>query len=117
MGVVISVAVARFAHENHEEKPEHVKSRKEGREDSGVIKYLVTGNLAFTNRSQYLILGPKPGQGKNSGDGQIGDEKGRPGDLHLSPQPAHFPNILVMHAMDDASRPQEQEGFKTGVGG
>src|SRR5580693_3102684 len=117
MGVVIGMMVARLPQKYDEEEPEHIKGREESREDGGAIKNPVARDGTFMDCVQYGVLGEEPGEGRNPGNSQVGDQESSRRNFHFVPKAAHLPNVLVMHSVNNAPGPEKQKGFETGVGG
>ena len=119
VGVLVDVLVARLAGEGHEPHTEHIKRREPRRNQRQKEKQEVF--LVEKEERQRLgedgILAVPAAKERNARDGQHAGHHGQRRGLHLGIKPAHFRHLLlVMAAVNDAARAEEEKGLEERMG-
>ena len=104
-----------LAEENDEEKTEGVK-RSQRSDDNGDGEQQIIVLLQALRKNR--IFRVKTAEWRDAAQGERTDEERPKGDRHFFAQVAHLPDVLfVVHAEDDRTSTQEQQGFEKRVRG
>ena len=108
-----NVGVAVLAEEGHEDLPAHVERREQRREQTDDPQHRVD----VVGVGQDFVFRPEARERRHAGDCEPADDEGGRGDRHQLLQAAVVAHVLVvMHAMNDGSRTEEQQRLEEGVG-
>ncbi len=100
------------AEEGHDHLTGHVERGEEG---GGVDQHVQRPALG-AGEQQDLVLRPEAGERRDAGDGEPADDEGAARDRHQLGELAHLAHVLlVVHAVDDRARPEEQQRLEEGV--
>ena len=106
-----------FAVEHHKVLAERVKRGNEHAGEDGEIGKAAARQSAVFRRFDNRIFGVEAGEERRTDQRQVTDQHGQPSNRHVFFQIAHVAHVLVVvHTDNGATRRQEQQGFKEGVG-
>ena len=114
--VMLGFAPAFFAVEHDKVLAEGVKRGDEHAGEHGEISKAATGQVAHFHGFNNAVFGIEAGEKRRADKRQVANQHSEPSNRHILAQTAHVAHILVVvHADDDRTCGQEQQGFKEGV--
>src|ERR1700678_436180 len=114
MNVVLDIRRnIRLAEEGHVDETEHVERGESGGDPADDPEECAV----LEGGAENCVLAEKSSEGRNSGDGQRGDEKCSRGGGNFVPERANLANVLLAgHGVDDTAGAEEEERFEKRVG-
>ena len=109
---------AALAVESHDDQPPGIEGGHDRRGDAHPEGEQPEAGMGAERRLEDQVLGIEAGEAENEGDADPGQrQRADPhqdvGRLHLAPEAAHAPHVLLVgHAMDDRAGTEEQQRFE-----
>ena len=114
--VMLGFAPAFFAVEHDKVLTEGVKRGDEHAGQYGEIGKAAAGQVTHFHGFDNAVFGVETGEKRRADERQVTNQHGEPSNRHIFAQAAHVAHVLVVvHADDNRTCGQEQQGFKEGV--